>query len=148
MATQRIQKEIQKMKDAPENCSAGPVGDNLYHWVGVILGPQDSPYAGGIFNLDIKFPQNYPFEPPKVAFTTKIYHPNINPNTGAICISLLKDQWSPSLTINKLLLSICSMLDDPNPDDPLVPDIARQYKENRPQFVQMAKEWTARFAGN
>ena len=83
----------------------------------------DSPYAGGVFFLSITFPTDYPFKPPKVSFTTKIYHPNINAN-GSICLDILRDQWSPALTISKVLLSICSMLTDPNPDDPLVPDIA------------------------
>merc|ERR1712137_253685 len=72
----------------------------------------------------------YPFKPPKVGFTTKIYHCNVNSN-GAICLDILKDQWSPALTINKVLLSISSLLTDANPNDPLVPDIARLYLNDR-----------------
>ena len=60
----------------------------------------DSPYAGGVFFLSIAFPTDYPFKPPKVSFTTKIYHPNINGN-GSICLDILRDQWSPALTISK-----------------------------------------------
>lgn len=60
----------------------------------------DSPYAGGVFFLSITFPTDYPFKPPKVSFTTKIYHPNINAN-GSICLDILRDQWSPALTISK-----------------------------------------------
>nr|XP_058917333.1 ubiquitin-conjugating enzyme E2 D2 isoform X7 [Kogia breviceps] len=94
------------------------------------MGPNDSPYQGGVFFLTIHFPTDYPFKPPKVAFTTRIYHPNINSN-GSICLDILRSQWSPALTISKVLLSICSLLCDPNPDDPLVPEIARIYKTDR-----------------
>lgn len=60
----------------------------------------DSPYQGGVFFLTIHFPTDYPFKPPKVAFTTRIYHPNINSN-GSICLDILRSQWSPALTISK-----------------------------------------------
>ncbi|KAF5660603.1 ubiquitin-conjugating enzyme E2 [Fusarium circinatum] len=101
----------------------------------------DSPYSGGVFFLAIHFPTDYPFKPPKVNFTTRIYHPNINSN-GSICLDILRDQWSPALTISKVLLSICSMLTDPNPDDPLVPEIAHVYKTDRPRYEATAREWT------
>mmetsp|Transcript_44751 Transcript_44751/g.59429 ORF Transcript_44751/g.59429 Transcript_44751/m.59429 type:complete len:111 (+) Transcript_44751:131-463(+) len=108
------------------------------------MGPDDSPYAGGVFFLNIHFPPDYPFKPPKVSFTTKIYHPNINAN-GSICLDILKDQWSPALTISKVLLSLSSLLTDPNPDDPLVPEIATLYKNDRSKYEQTAREWTSRF---
>ncbi|XP_015983140.1 ubiquitin-conjugating enzyme E2 D1 isoform X4 [Rousettus aegyptiacus] len=105
MALKRIQKELSDLqRDPPAHCSAGPVGDDLFHWQATIMGP--------------------------IAFTTKIYHPNINSN-GSICLDILRSQWSPALTVSKVLLSICSLLCDPNPDDPLVPDIAQIYKSDK-----------------
>jgi ubiquitin-conjugating enzyme E2 D/E len=146
MALKRINKELHELqRDPPTNCSAGPVGDDLFHWSATIMGPPDSPYQGGVFFLNIHFPTDYPFKPPKVNFTTKIYHPNVNAN-GSICLDILKDQWSPALTISKVLLSICSLLTDPNPDDPLVPEIAHIYKTDRPRYENSAREWTRKYA--
>ncbi|PKS11186.1 hypothetical protein jhhlp_002947 [Lomentospora prolificans] len=116
-----------------------------FHWQATIMGPGDSPYSGGVFFLAIHFPTDYPFKPPKVNFTTRIYHPNINSN-GSICLDILRDQWSPALTISKVLLSICSMLTDPNPDDPLVPEIAHVYKTDRARYEATAREWTRKYA--
>ncbi len=149
-----------------------------------MAGPPDSPFQGGVYFLTIQFPADYPFKPPKVQFTTKIFHPNIN-SSGAICLDILKTQWSPALTIAKVrpvmaagfglsallpaidvfalcgpcpkramqrltrlqvLLSICSLLTDPNPDDPLMSDIAQLYKTNREEYTRLAREWTAKYA--
>jgi ubiquitin-conjugating enzyme E2 D/E len=155
------------------------------------MGPDDSPYSGGVYFLNIHFPADYPFKPPKVLplrdvqkniyicrgfslspsslqakqtrrltlapsrlvslpccqvnFTTKIYHCNINAN-GGICLDILKDQWSPALTLSKVLLSICSLLTDANPDDPLVPEIAQIYRTDRTRHDTTAREWTAKYA--
>ena len=146
MALKRIDKELEDLqKDPPFNCSAGPINDDLFYWQATIMGPEESPYHGGLFFLDINFPTDYPFKPPKIYFRTKIYHPNISSN-GSICLDILKDQWSPALTVAKVILSICSLLNDPNPDDPLVPDIAEQYVKNRAAYDITAREWTMRFA--
>jgi ubiquitin-conjugating enzyme E2 D/E len=146
MALKRIRKELMDLgKDPPSNCSAGPVGDDLFHWQATLMGPTESPYQGGVYFLNIHFPADYPFKPPKINFTTRIYHPNINAN-GQICLDILKEQWSPALTISKVLLSVCSLLTDPNPDDPLVPEIANIYKRDRKIYVKTAREWTQKYA--
>ena len=146
MAFKRINKEIQDLKnDPPLNCSAGPVGDDLFLWEGVLFGPDDTPYTGGVFNVRIQFPKEYPFLPPVVTFTTKIYHPNIS-SAGNICLDILKKTWSPALTIGKVLLSITSLLADANPDDPLMPDIALIYRTDREEFNRVAREYTEKYA--
>ncbi|KAL9984450.1 hypothetical protein ACROYT_G006742 [Oculina patagonica] len=113
MALRRINKELQDLgRDPPSQCSAGPVGDDLFHWQATIMGPPDSPYQGGVFFLTIHFPTDYPFKPPKVSFNTKIYHPNINSN-GSICLDILRSQWSPALTISKADLTACRSMNKP-----------------------------------
>ena len=148
MSAKRILKELKELEqDPPSGCSAGPETEqDIYKWTATLLGPEDTPYAGGVFNLVIQFPTDYPFKPPKVAFTTKVFHPNINAQ-GGICLDILKDQWSPALSITKVLLSISSLLADANPKDPLVPEIARLYESNREEFNRVAREWTLQFAG-
>ena len=145
-SAKRIQKELENLnKDPPTNCSAGPEGDDIFHWTATIMGPTDTPYYGGIFYMNITFPNNYPFKPPKVSFVTKIYHPNIN-SSGGICLDILKENWSPALTISKVLISICSLLDDPNPDDPLVVSIANLLIKDKAKHNENATLWTIEHA--
>ena len=134
-------------KDCSVIYSANPIDNNFYHWIGIILGTVEGPYYGGIFKVDIQLPSNYPYKPPIIKFLTRIYHPNID-SKGNICLDILKTKWSPVLTIAKILLSLISLLDDPNPDDPLVCDIGKLYKTDRAEFNKIAKEYTDKYALN
>lgn len=128
--------------DPPCNCSAGPINESdLYNWEGTIIGPTNSTYSGGIFKLSIVFPDTYPFKPPKIKFITKILHPNINRH-GSICLDILNTSWSPILNISKILLSICSLLTDPNENDPLNSSIAKIYKTNRTEYNKLVRNYT------
>ncbi len=139
---QRLNKELIELTNhPPTNCSAGLINNDIFHWQATIIGPEDTPYHGGIFQLRIDFPQDYPFKPPNIIFLTKIFHCNINSN-GNICLDILKEQWSPALTISKVLLSICSLMNDQNPNDPLTPDAADMYINNYELFIETAKKFT------
>ncbi|XP_037419003.1 ubiquitin-conjugating enzyme E2 28-like, partial [Triticum dicoccoides] len=133
-------KDLQK--DPPTSAQAGPVSEDMFHWQATIMGPSDSLFTGGLFLVNIHFPLDYPFKPPKVSFRTKVFHPNINSN-GSICLDILKEQWSPTLTISKVLLSICSLLTDPNPNDPLVLEISHMYKTD---WAKYECAWTQKYA--
>ncbi|XP_064631749.1 ubiquitin-conjugating enzyme E2-17 kDa-like [Lineus longissimus] len=146
MAMKRLNKEIKDMAREPSpSCTAAPHDEDIFNWRAKIQGPPDSPYQGGVFILQINFPTDYPFKPPKISFITKIFHPNIN-DKGNICMDILRSQWSPALTVTKVLLSIASLMSDPNPDDPLVPDRANLYKRDRQKFNEEAKRWTKEYA--
>ena len=121
--------------------------DSMSSWTACMNGPSDTPYEGGKFVLDIIIPDNYPFGPPKVRFNTRIYHLNIDAS-GGICLDILKHNWSPSLTLEKVLYSISSLLNDPNPDDPLRADLAREYKSDRESYDKNAKKYTTQYAAS
>ncbi|CAM9540789.1 unnamed protein product [Phaeothamnion confervicola] len=143
----RIRKELQECaRDTKSGVTASPVGESLTHLVGTIIGPEGTPYEGGTFSIDITVPQGYPFEPPKMKFTTKIWHPNISSQTGAICLDILKDQWSPALTIKTALLSLQALMCSPEPDDPQDAEVANMYKTSLETFRQTAKFWTETYA--
>jgi len=110
-----------------------------------LAGPGDTPYAGGLFKLELFLPEDYPMAPPKVRFLTKIYHPNID-RLGRICLDILKDKWSPALQIRTVLLSIQALLSTPEPDDPLDTNIADHWKRDVDDAQKTAEEFTRLYA--
>ncbi|MFQ6652137.1 hypothetical protein Gotur_024135 [Gossypium turneri] len=145
-AYKTISKELKGFKRSPPSyASAGRVDGDMFHWQATILDLQGSPYAGGEFHVDIRFPLQYPNEPPKVVFGPKIFHPNINSN-GRIGLDILTAGWKADVTISQVLLKICSLLKNPNPDAPLVPEIAHMYKTDRCKYDTTAQSWTKKYA--
>ena len=149
----RIEKELKDFnKDPPANISACPWNDNdIFYWQATIMGPSDSPYQEGVFFFDIHFPKDYPFKPPTIILKTPIYHPNFRNNCKICCcaIDILGNQWSPALTIGKILLTVSELMADPNPDDVCDRgnyEAAYMYRENQEKFKRIAKEWTKKYA--
>ena len=146
----RINKELQDLADntqgAQSGISAGPLlADDIFQWEATISGPVGTPYEGGVFFLGVTFPADYPFKPPKVLFKTQIYHPNIN-GAGSICLDILSSQWSPALTLFKVLLCLQSLLWEPCADDALVREIGSLYNHQRERFNHIARAMTVRHA--
>uniref|UniRef100_A0A8C7BXR4 UBC core domain-containing protein n=1 Tax=Neovison vison TaxID=452646 RepID=A0A8C7BXR4_NEOVI len=128
--------ETQRLLAEPvPGIKAEPDESNARYFHVVIAGPQDSPFEGGTFKLELFLPEEYPMAAPKVRFMTKIYHPNVD-KLGRICLDILKDKWSPALQIRTVLLSIQALLSAPNPDDPLANDVAEQWKTNEAQAIE------------
>ncbi|CAF1182397.1 unnamed protein product [Rotaria sordida] len=145
MVSKRIVKELKTIEDASECYSATIINDDIFHWEASIIGPDDSPYEGGVFRLDIRIPSDYPISPPRIRFKTKIYHPNIH-FTGAICIDILQSRWNSIWSIDKILLAIISLLTDANPDDPYNARAALYYREDRQKFNEIARSWTKKYS--
>lgn len=146
LRVKRLQNELKEIqKSPPDNCSADIVNDDINKWKALILGPSGSPYEGGLFYLSLVFNDNYPFSPPTCKFMTYIYHPNID-KYGNICLDILKNNWTPAISVSKLLISICSLLDDPNPDDPLDINVSHMYKNNNDEYKRLAREYTLQYA--
>ncbi|XP_047481794.1 ubiquitin-conjugating enzyme E2 4-like [Penaeus chinensis] len=145
-ALQRITKEMQDLADDPlGQFSVGPVGTDLFHCQATVMGPRGSPYEGGLFDLSVDFPKSYPFQPPQIKFKTPIYHMNVGPY-GDICLDILDKNWSPALSISKVLLVICVLMTDPNPDDPLRFNLRDEYKKDVSVYENNARQWTRQHA--
>ncbi|CAK5061676.1 unnamed protein product [Meloidogyne enterolobii] len=146
----RVQKEFKEIILCKELQDMGitvePVNENMSEIIGRIRGPPDSPYSDGTFVLDIRLPNDYPFQPPKVKFITRIWHPNISSQTGAICLDILKDQWAASLTLRTVLLSVQNLLASPEPKDPQDAIVAKQYMSDIELYNKTARYWTQHYA--
>ena len=143
----RIKKEYQDLqKEKNSNVQVKLVNNDIRHWKGRIKGPIDTCYQGGIFDVDIIIPDDYPFKPPKMKFDTKIWHPNISSVTGAICLDILKNEWTPALTIRTALISLQALMCEPVPNDPQDAVVAKQYMSDIKLFNETAKHWVEEYA--
>jgi len=143
-----LKKQLNELKKNPvEGFSAGLVNeDNLFDWEIMIIGPTDTLYEGGIFKAVLSFPPEYPNQPPKMRFTSEIWHPNVYAN-GEVCISILhppgddrygyekaSERWSPIHTVETILVSVISMLSDPNDESPANIEAAKEWRVEKAQF--------------
>ncbi|KAJ7162859.1 ubiquitin-conjugating enzyme/RWD-like protein [Mycena filopes] len=143
----RVNKEIADCKnDKTSNIRIDLVDSSPFHLKGSFPGPEDTPYQGGLFEVDIIIPESYPFQPVKMKFLTKVYHPNVSSASGAICLDILKDAWSPVLTLKSTLISLQSLLCSPEPNDPQDAEVAKHYTTSKRSFEETAVYWTKTYA--
>ncbi|KAL6048787.1 Ubiquitin-conjugating enzyme E2 14 [Balamuthia mandrillaris] len=152
-----LRKQLKELQKNPvDGFSAGVEDDNIFEWSCVIVGPPDTFYEGGYFNCKLKFPTEYPDQPPEMYFTSEIWHPNVYED-GKVCISILhppgedefgyekaNERWSPIHTVETILVSVISMLSDPNDESPANIDAARQWREDREGFKKKVQRCVRR----
>ncbi|KAL7624800.1 Ubiquitin-conjugating enzyme E2 1 [Parahypoxylon ruwenzoriense] len=149
--TRRVAKELSDMEADSKisGISAQPANNtgDLTHLKACIPGPPGTPYEGGRFIVDVKIPSEYPFRPPTMKFDTKVWHPNISSQTGAICLDTLSSAWSPVLTIKSTLLSLQGLFESPEPKDPQDAEVAKMMISDREAFNKKAHEWAVLHGG-
>jgi ubiquitin-conjugating enzyme E2 G2 len=152
-ALKRLMTEYKELTvNPPDGIQAGPLDEsNYFEWESFIQGPESTPYEHGVFTAILKFPKDYPLSPPVMKFTNEMYHPNIYPD-GTVCISILhapgndpngyehaSERWSPVQSVEKILLSVVSMLAEPNTESPASVEAAKMYRLDRPQFDKIVR---------
>ncbi|KAF9377200.1 ubiquitin-conjugating enzyme E2 G1 [Podila verticillata] len=159
-ATLLLQRQLRELNKHPvEGFSAGLVDDkNVFEWEIMIMGPQDTLYEGGFFRAIMTFPKDYPLMPPKLKFTTDMYHPNVYPE-GEVCISILhppgedkwgyeqaSERWLPVHTVETILVSVISMLSSPNDESPANIEAAKEWRDDYPSYKKKVLRLTRRSA--
>ncbi|KAI9006027.1 Ubiquitin-conjugating enzyme E2 G2 [Gaertneriomyces sp. JEL0708] len=154
VAIKRLQTEYREITvNAPDGITAGPIDEsNLFEWEAYITGPDDTPYEGGVFSATLSFPPDYPLSPPVMKFTCPMFHPNVYPD-GTVCISILhppgddpnmyesaSERWSPVQSIEKILLSVVSMLAEPNDESGANVEASKMWRTDRNRFNEIVRE--------
>lgn len=147
----RLMRECKELQSELSNPNAdirlAPVEGNLNNWRGTINGPHGTPFEGGRFELEVLVPSNYPLVPPNIRFITCIFHPNVHPKTGEICLDILKNAWSPAWTLQSACRAIGLLLSDPAPESPLNCDAGNLLRNGDLRgFRSLAKMYTSLFA--
>ncbi|XP_046351887.1 ubiquitin-conjugating enzyme E2 G2 [Haliotis cracherodii] len=160
-ALKRLMAEYKQLTlNPPEGIIAGPVNEeNFFEWEALIMGPEGTFFEGGVFPARLTFPADYPLSPPKMKFTCDIFHPNIYPD-GRVCISILHapgddpmgyetsaERWSPVQSVEKILLSVVSMLAEPNDESAANVDAAKTWREDRQKFEDIASRTVRKSLG-
>jgi len=133
-------KDLSSVKNnSDKSIFACPLDDNIFLWVAIILGPENTPFEDGTFSLILMFDNTYPQNPPKIKFLSEMFHPNIY-QSGELCLDMLKNRWSPSYDVLGILVSVQSLLNDPNIKSPANVEAAELYESNRTEYIKKIKD--------
>jgi ubiquitin-protein ligase len=145
----RLEKEFHGLRDSAavhQGYTVQLKNGEIFEWTGFIHGLENSPYEGGTFAFHMQFTDAYPEEPPKIQFTTKIYHPNVNGRTGAIGWNMIGSEWHRNDTVEKVLIGLRRLLEKPELESAVEIDIANEYANQSEIFERKARMWTAKSA--
>ncbi|KAH7368752.1 ubiquitin-conjugating enzyme [Plectosphaerella cucumerina] len=160
-AHRRLLQEYRALtNNPPDGITAGPVSeDDLLHWEALIQGPEGTPFEGGVFPAELKFPKDYPLAPPTMKFLADVWHPNVYPS-GLVCISILhppgddpnhyehaSERWSPIQSVEKILISVMSMLAEPNDESPANVEAAKMWRERRAEYEKKVRDGVRQMLG-
>uniref|UniRef100_A0A7I4YA74 E2 ubiquitin-conjugating enzyme n=1 Tax=Haemonchus contortus TaxID=6289 RepID=A0A7I4YA74_HAECO len=146
-SSRRLQKELSDLKSCGVKAyeSVEYNESNLLHWT-VLLVPDKEPYNKGAFKVNIDFPADYPFKPPKITLATKIYHPNID-DKGQVCLPIVDpNNWKPATRTEQVMMALLALIQEPEPDHPLRADLAEEFSKDRKKFNKTAEEFTKKHA--
>ncbi|RVD80513.1 uncharacterized protein DFL_008410 [Arthrobotrys flagrans] len=160
-AARRLLSEYRELiNNETDGIYAGPISeDNFMLWECLIAGPPDTPFEGGMFSATLKFPDDYPLSPPELKFTCEILHPNVYPD-GTVCISILhppgddpnmyesaSERWSPIQSVEKVLLSVMSMLAEPNDESGANVDASKMFRDDRARYENIVRRCARKTVG-
>ncbi|XP_061163530.1 ubiquitin-conjugating enzyme E2 L3-like [Saccostrea cucullata] len=146
-ATKRLTKELGDLRKSDVKYFRNITVDesNILYWQGLLV-PEQPPYNKGAFRIEIVFPAEYPFKPPKVTFKTKIYHPNID-EKGQVCLPIISpENWKPATKTDQVIQSLIDLVHNPEPEHPLRADVAEEFTKNNAKFMKNAEEFTKKHA--
>ncbi|KAG7499368.1 Ubiquitin-conjugating enzyme E2 L3 [Solea senegalensis] len=144
-ATNRLRKELAEIHKCGQKnfCNIQVDESNTLLWQALIV-PDCHPYDKGAFKIEIIFPTEYPFKPPKITFKTKIYHPNID-DKGQVCLPIISaDNWKPATKTSQVIQSLINLVNSPEPEHPLRADLAEEYTKDNAKFLKNAEDFTKR----
>jgi ubiquitin-conjugating enzyme E2 L3 len=142
-ATRRLGKELNDIRTSGQKVFQNIIVDegNILKWQGLICTDQP-PFNKGAFKIEINFPAEYPFKPPKITFQTKIYHPNID-EKGQVCLPIISpENWKPATKTDQVIQALVNLVNDPEPEHPLRADLAEEFTKDKKKFFKNAEDFT------